>query len=511
MKYKQRNPIKISATLGAVLLSSALLGSCGGGTSAVLNAGIGGTGIVFGTITGFGSVWVNGRRFEIDESEIIIDGKDFTGNSMPPLAVGMVVRIDVDTDANGKFAGAATKVEFDDAIEGPVDNLPVETKIGVKQIDILGQTIMVDAARTFFVGTTYNTVTANDILEVSGFRVDDDPSVATDDKIIATYVKKVGVLGPSNPNPPVELRGKVSDLVQGFSFKIYDVQINYAGVIPDVDGGQLAEGMFVEVEGDFVAPEVDAVKIEQEDEDFGADVDEIDLQGVVSQYDATPTPIGPGLKQIFFVNGQQVDASTAKLEPADLESLMQDGLEVEVEGEIIGGVLIADELELRADTELRSTVFSVNNGTGSFVVEFPVLVGNNKVTVNTSGQTLFEDDTGGVFDTLANLNLQVNDFVEVEGVEINGAAGVTVGALTVKRRDPNDTKLQGAVDSIDSVNFNIEILGITYPMDPAALYQEDPTKTADDFFAGLQPNDIVELEDYNEPADGDADEVELDD
>ncbi len=500
MRHKQRNPIKLSTTLGAMLLSSVLLASCNGGGSAavaIINAGIGGTGIVFGTITGFGSVWVNGRRFEIDDAEIIVDGEVINIDPKLALAVGMVVRLDVDPE-NVMFGGVANKVEFDDEIEGPVDGLPIEVGSGVKRINILGQKIMVDATRTLFVGTSYTTVGANDILEVSGFRVDGDPALADDDRIVATYVEKVGTYNPLTDTPEVELRGKVSDLVEGVSFKIYDVQINYVGVNVDVDGGQLVEGMFVEVEGIFVSPEVNAVEIVQEDENFGTDVDDISLHGVVSRY----VPIadgGDGLAR-FFVNGQRVNASAAKLEPADLESLMQNGLEVEVEGEIVDGVLIAEELELRADTELRTTVLDVDYAAGTFVVDYPFVLGKNTVTVNTSVQTLFEDDTGVVSDFSLD-DLKKGDFVEVEGVEINDA----VSAHTVERRKANDVKLQGAVDAFVP-EVSITILGITYPVDALTMYSG---MTATDFYATLRKNDIVELEDY-EP-DGIADAAEIDD
>ncbi len=484
MNQIQRNPIRLSITLGAILLSSALLGACfgGGGSSgdSDTTAGIGGTGIVFGRITGFGSVWVNGRRFDIDGSEIIVDGESGTQND---LKLGMVVKLDVETE-NGRFAGVAGRVEFDDVIEGPVNGVPMEVGSGVKELVILDQTVTIDATRTLFEGTGYGTIMDGDVVEVSGFRTKAD-------KIVATYVRKVGHI--SNPPIEVELRGQVDTVIPNVSFKINDVLINYPGAI--------TQGMFVEVEGTFVTHlEVNAVEVEQEDEDFGDNVDDISLHGVVSQYNPPPAD---GLAK-FFVNGQLVDASTAELEPADLESLMQNGLEVEVEGEIVDGVLIAEELELSADSELRTTVFSVDTGSNSFVVEYP---GLGTVLVNTSAQTLFEDDTAAAVPNFSLDDLDPGDFVEVEGVKIGNA----VSAHTVERRDPNDSKLQGTVEAFDP-EVSITILGITYPMDAAAVYQEDPTMTAAQFFhpSNLKIGDIVELED-NDPADGLADEAEIDD
>ena len=493
MKYQRRNPIKLSTTLGAMLLSSALLASCGSGGGsaaiAIINAGIGGTGIVFGTITGFGSVWVNGRRFEIDDSEIIVDGESGTAAE---LAMGMVVRLDVETD-NGMFAGAAKKLVFDDAIQGPLNGAP--TVVGgsggsAKRFTILEQNISIDASRTLFNGTSFAAIDDGDVVEVSGFRTS-----ATE--IVATWVRKID----DTPPIDVELRGIIEDLTVD-DFRINGVKINYDTAIEiNVEGGLLEEGMLVEIEGLFVShTEVDALEIEQEDENFGDDGDDISLHGIVSGYD----PAGVGLAD-FLVNGQRVDASTAEFEPENLESLMQNGLEVEVEGEIVGGILVAEELELReGDSEVRATVFDKDIDTGTFIIEYP---GVGMVTVATSGLTVFEDESATPIPGYSFQELVTGHFVEVEGIEVND----TLSAQIVKRREPNDFKLQGAADAIDSVVFSITILGITYPMDPAAIYQEDPTITATQFFdpSNLMIGDIVALEDA-EP-DGFADEVELDD
>ena len=497
MIHKQRTPIRISITLAAMLLASALLGSCSSGGSSGgsdTSAGIGGTGIVYGRITAFGSIWVNGRRFDVDNSEIIVDGEMLTEDD---LAIGMVVRLDVDTK-NGMFGSAATQVIFDDAIQGPVNGSPTEVGgagSGVKLLDIFGFEVKIDATRTLYSGTSYDDIGDGDVLEISGFP-------ASETQIVATYVRKTGEL--TDPPPiEVELRGTIENNVPGTSFEINGVTINYVGAIRiDVDGGQPEDGMFVEVEGTFMSHTlVNAREIEQEDETFGDNVDDISLHGIVSGYDAT----GAGLGE-FFVNGQRVDASSAELEPENLDSLMQNGLEVEVEGEIVNGVLIAEELELReGDSEVRATVVSKDPG-GSFVVAFPV----GTVTITTSGLTVFEDESAVPIANFSFDTLAVGHFVEVEGIEVEGIGTAdTLSAQVVKRREPNDTKLQGAVDAIDPL-VSITILGITYPMDPAAVYEEG-AMTAAQFFhpSNLKLGDIVELED-DEP-DGFADEVGIDD
>ena len=58
MNISQWKSLRVSTTFCSLLISSLVLSACGGGTVAsVILSGIGGTGIVFGPITGFGSVY----------------------------------------------------------------------------------------------------------------------------------------------------------------------------------------------------------------------------------------------------------------------------------------------------------------------------------------------------------------------------------------------------------------------------------------------------------------------
>ena len=105
----------------SVTLTSLLLLACGGGATSVILAGIGGTGIVFGEITAFGSVYVNGTRFETDQSQFIVDGNSATQDD---LRIGMLVQLQVETE-DGVYTGKATSVTYDDNVQGPVAATPI--------------------------------------------------------------------------------------------------------------------------------------------------------------------------------------------------------------------------------------------------------------------------------------------------------------------------------------------------------------------------------------------------
>ena len=183
------------------IVASILLVSCSGSDEI---AGIGGTGIVVGVITAFGSVYVNGIRFETDSSNFEVDGNATATQN--DLSIGMVVRIEGSINANGT-TGTASSIVYDDEVQGPIEQDPVEvagSNGNQKTFTVFGQIVIVDETTTQFEGITFDSLQVNEIVEVSGFR--DSSS-----QINASYVERKGT-----PNVPdsseVELKGTISDL-----------------------------------------------------------------------------------------------------------------------------------------------------------------------------------------------------------------------------------------------------------------------------------------------------------
>ncbi len=484
-----------------VIAASVFLAACGGGGGgggSTQTAGIGGTGIVAGKITGFGSIFVNGKEIETDQSQFIVDGDDSASQS--DLALGMYVQLRVKT-LNGNILEEALDVYYDDEVQGPVVGIS-GTSSGETQrtFTVFGQNIIIDDTSTIFVGTSFVGLTNNRIVEISGFRT-------SPNDITATYVEDKG---PANPGSEVELRGTISGLagvapIQTFQVDGVTINTDISTVLKN--GLVLQDTLYVEVEGTYVnATTVAATEIEEEDEDIGDDFDEVSLQGLISNYS--------GLDD-FFIDGQQVDASGASLSPANTAGLLGNGVEVEVEGDIVGNILIADELELRdGESELRTTVRTIDLPGNRFELEYP---GNGDsslgtVWVNVSGQTLFEDESVANLPNFSLDLLMVGNFVRVKGIANLSGINPEVDAETVKRRDPDSTSLEGVVQA-KVKPVSITILGITYPVDPAATYEDEngtPMNANDFFDAIVVDTSVVELED-DDPADGDADQVEFDD
>ena len=103
--------------------------SCGGGSTA---GGIGGTGVGQGPVTGFGSIYVSGIKYETDSAGYT---EEDTSANLNNLEVGMFVTVVHDGNGN------ATAVVYDDNAEGPITSGPDLT---TNTFEVLGLTVQVD-------------------------------------------------------------------------------------------------------------------------------------------------------------------------------------------------------------------------------------------------------------------------------------------------------------------------------------------------------------------------------
>jgi hypothetical protein len=466
-----------------------------------------GTGISQGSISAFGSIFVNAVQWSLAGASIEREGVP-VGEAA--LRVGMVVRIEGDFDDNGA-TGTALRVVFDDAIEGPIDAPPVETVPGLeKRFTILGETIVVDAGRTVFDGgVDFMNLAADQVLEVSGF-------VDAAGSIRASWVQLEGVYPGSDR---VELRGRVvnpttnpSDDSGIFDLGSNVVRYTASTVFDGVTRASLANGDLVEVEGTLrpARNEIDAVRVEREDEGLGSgDADEVEIEGIVSSCASAPD---------FCVGRVPVDASGATFDPPGFVPMPGDF--VEVEGALVGGVVIADEIESEneqddaQDARLEARVTSVDPGARTLVI-----LG---VTVTADGETELRDESIAEDESFMFGEILPGDYLSIEGLA-TGPGQVLADSI---RRDDgidgdDDVRLRGPVtDFSGGPDPTLEILGQDVPIDPMTLFFDEleQSRTAAEFFgpptSDLRLDAIVEARDLD-AADlsilGLADEVEIED
>ena len=141
----------------AVAVAVSMLASCGGDDDSVT---VEPTQTAIGTISGFGSVIVNGVRFDDANASVSMD--DAT-RSRDQLRVGMVVR--VRGRIHGDGTGVAESIQYNDCVQGPITAMNQVRNT----VTVLGQTVQLDE-ETVFDGVT--------LRDMNGFAVGDQVEVS---------------------------------------------------------------------------------------------------------------------------------------------------------------------------------------------------------------------------------------------------------------------------------------------------------------------------------------------
>ncbi len=226
----------VPRAIGPLLLSGFLL-ACGGGTSAehggqqpatAAPTGGGaptqdeGAPAAEGPITGFGSVWVGGVRFDTTGAKVEIDGRAGTEDE---LEVGMVVSVDGHIDADDPRRGVARRITQDSHLSGTVREIASD---GSRMV--VGQAVVLLSETTVYRGSPADLLQLGASVVVSGH-----PSPAG---LVASFVGARTDHGQAD-----RLRGIVAALDETrLQFRLGDTVVDYsaAALIETRDG--LANG-----------------------------------------------------------------------------------------------------------------------------------------------------------------------------------------------------------------------------------------------------------------------------
>lgn len=495
-------------SMATTLLTTLLLIACSGGGGGDSLAGgpgggIGGTGIAAsGQISGFGSVFVNGIEFETANATISIDDVPALEND---LRVGMIVDVRGTLNDDG-VTGSADSIAQEAELKGPVTTEPIsDTDQRFKSFHIFDFEVIAEADVTIFDSSSgtfsFDTIALGDVVEVNGFF---DPATNI---VHASRIERLENL--------LETETRLRGLVASFDniANTFDIGTVTVSVPPGADLTGLPTGLAndleVKVEGVVLANgTVEAREIELDSSPFEGESGEARLEGVIEEFVSNAD---------FKVSGVAVNATNAQIEPAG--TTLQDGLLVQVEGDLVNGVLGATELKLREGSIELVGFIAATPGTDTFPVEFTSGAADT-ITVRVDNATQITDGSGG--DSINLAQLAMGDMVRVKGIENAGQ----VLAETVRRKPENEVELKGPLGAFDpnagtAALGTLTILGVTFEVDANTKFELDGVLDEEvsrvDFFNDpeLVTGAIVEVQDevsangVND-ADGVADDVERD-
>lgn len=481
----------IVGLLGAVGLAGLLSACSDGSPSASASAGGAsgsGSASASGTVTGFGSIIINGKRFETEGVTVSVDGQPSSPCTVSPanrcgLQEGMTVKV------SGSFNGStnrAASIVQEDTLEGPITS-KVQLDASNGTLTVLGQTVLVDETTKFDSGITLTSLLNDNVIEVSGF-------VKSDGTIAASFIERKTLSGGCTLG--CEIKGTVKNHNNATTnFQIGGLTVIYdnATLINDmpVPTGSNWNGIFVEVKGtsfDAVTTTLTATKVEPENGGIGNVVDEFEVEGFVTQ---AGTPNG---NIIDFTIGTTLVRTTANTEfrGGTVDEIVV-GAKMSAEGRFDGTTLTAKHVKFHASVRLEGDATVSGNAL--------TLAGLPGVTITVNSQTELKD--------AASLNDLNGYHVRVRG-RVTGPN--TVIATRIELRSPDsDVDLQGPVQSISGTV--IEILGVS--VDLSAINQfESVSGTSMSraaFLAAVEVNSLVKVKGVLNGAAVTWDEAELED
>ena len=317
------------AALLAALAATAVVTACGGGGSADAGAtgasSITPTAFTQGTITGFGSIVVNGVRF--DESAASVSDDAGNPSTAQALRLGMRVEVDhADVDARASTARAAA-VRYGSLVLGPVASVDAAGN----SLTVLGQVVDISRSTVFSetLAAGLSALAVGAVIEVHGL------ADAATGHVSATRVEA------ASSATRYKLRGSVAGLnTSAKTFNIGAAAISYATLASTAVPSNLADGVALRVElasvqsGGFWVASALGVKGPRGEHGNGLGGH---VRGKITAFTSSSS---------FTLDGVVVDASGASF--PDGSSGLALGVEVEVDGTVSKGVLVANKVSIES-------------------------------------------------------------------------------------------------------------------------------------------------------------------
>jgi len=373
-----------------ITLALSALGGCGGGAAVTAGApGTGGTGLyAMGSIQGFGSVILNGIKFDDTLATIHMDGATVLSAD---LRLGMVANVQAARASSAIPATATTAATLATATASVIEVWSVAQgaigQVGSGQFTLAGMTVQTNTATVLDGLSNPTQLTAGERVTVWGLQAGADGStwtatrvaITTDTSVVSsglvhvtsgqrslnglaltgmavadlaagTLVRVQGQLSATADSLAVtsvrvlttstteqgeaELEGLVTALVSASRFMLGSVTVDTSGL---TQTAPVTLGERVEVAGSWLQGVLQATKLGHENEQTLIEV-EIDapIQAFTSLAD-------------FVVRSQRCDASAVTSVGHGSIADLKVGVRIKVKGTKAGDVLIVTEVELETD------------------------------------------------------------------------------------------------------------------------------------------------------------------
>ncbi len=332
-RHKQALGWIVSHTLCWVALLA--LSSCGGGFTTASLPGTGGTGITAsGPVNGFGSVIVNGTRYDDSVAQVQIDGVVESSSAlslgMTAKVIGTQLTVPISATPTISNQGTATSIELWSVAQGLAKEIQLPNTIR-----LAGMSFVVNAGTVFAGVGSLADLRSDSVIKVWGLPASVDYS-----QWIVTRLELLKA--PQN----TVSTGKVS--VRGSKLALNGMTL--ANAPSGLVDGQLVRVMGTITEAAEVTLTVVQATLLAEAGSTSASTGYAEVQGVVSSILAT-RPGSPDRVTRLTLGATVVDVSGVDLIPAGATITV--GMRLEVQGQWSAGTLVASQVKAISDQELK--------------------------------------------------------------------------------------------------------------------------------------------------------------
>ena len=430
-----------------------------------------------GIITGFGSVFINGVRFETENSRIVSedDGSVILQNPndaqlQSVLGLGQVITISGSQSDSSN--GIANTISVDNELRGPVSSVSSTNASFV----VLGQTVSV----------TPNTIIDDSIIEAARGReipadlpfsslpeslnqllpvgmIVEISGLPSQNGFEATRIEdvndQISVMSTPNASLPVEVKGTVSSLTSS-QFEINGLVVIYEE--SDLDNEDfanqaLANGQFVEVHGSPLSSTmIEATRIELEnqfsDDNFLNNQDNIRTSDIAISNDGVSFTTRLGLK-IAPTNRSRLEDDTVNDDDnLSISNFLNNvsGKRIEARGFSLNNNPVWTRLEIEDDSDLdcrlRGPVSNISGTANDFSFKIQgVVIDTSQVQNNNfEGANQLSIGRSAFFNNLSNGHI-------IQATSDNNGNGCTNGQLTAREVE---FEAVNGVSNINNVNSN---------------------------------------------------------
>jgi len=458
---------KLSHWLSISFLISLITGC---GAAVQFANGIGGTGITMGAITGFGSIYVNGVKFDTNNALFSRDGVDAKLQS--DFSAGEVVRI-IGTVDEKSGTGVASEVIFSDLIEGPITAL-----INKNSIEVLGQRVLIDKLTVLHGFKILSELKLDNMLEISGFSNAEGNILASSIKLLQDSFSIGSIL---------DVEGVISEIDPiAKTFKLNDsLMIDYSSTLFEgLIEADLVDNLYLSLSSEqniqnntVIAHTLYAIDISLEANLL------YEIEGLITRF-VSPTD--------FNIDGVPVSSNAQTVyKNGSVELLGLNQFAIIKGTSNANGVLIAAQINL-FDSSSEVWVEGYIEAIDTEKQQIRLL----GETITADSFTLFTDETQEEFIDLNFSQLSVGDFVSVTAYR-NDQGEVLASRLSKVSQEFSSLYLSAKVDSVQAELGIIVLFGQTVSSNAFTLYFDAESNLISQirFFDVLanQPNHLVDV------------------